>query len=145
MKNIVLLFIVSIGITSCIPRSDFKKKEQENQIQKETISELKQEIIELKAYINELEEKVEKKEKQQKNCTEEFALEQLKSYLRFYAPKCKFKDFKVRPAGTCTYDIRMNKYYQSGEIIGIIVRLKINDDGTYNISNIENDPVWACN
>lgn len=145
MKNLTLLLTIFIGITSCVSKSEFEKKEQENQTQKETILELEQEIEELKEYITELEIEVDKKQKQQRICTEEFALEQLKSYLSFYAPKCKFKDFKVRAIGTCIYDISMNKYHNRGDIIGVIVRLKFNDDGTYNISNIENDPTWACN
>lgn len=131
MKIFVLLLIVSFGIISCVPKSDLEKKEQE--------------IIELKAYINELEGKLEKQKKQQMICNDDFALEKLKSYLSFYAPKCKFKDFKVRVVGTCIYDISMNKYHNSGSIIGVIVRIKFNDDGTYNISNIDNDPTWACN
>lgn len=145
MKKLALVLIVTIGITSCVPKSDFDNKEQENQLQRDTILELKEEIYKLKTYIYELEVKVEEKQKQELTCTEDFALEQLKSYLSFYAPKCKFRDFKVRPNGNCVYDISMNKYFDDGTIVGVIVRLKFNNDGTYNISNIHGDPTWACN
>jgi hypothetical protein len=131
MKTRILFFIMTIGMIGCIPKSEYDKKKQECQI-------LKERIIELEA-------KVEEKQKQDNICTEDFALEQLKDYLSFYAPKCKFKDFKVRANGRCVYDISMNKYHSRGSIIGVIVRLKFNNDGTYNISNIDNDPTWACN
>lgn len=125
----IIAFLVMASMIGCVSKSEFDKKEHENEV-------LRKKIEDLEA---ELEEK-----KRIGTCTEDFALEKLKSYLSFYASKCVFKEFKVRTNGECTYDIRMNKYIES-EVVGIIVRLKFNDDGTFTVSNIENDPIWACN
>ena len=131
MKQIGIFLIFASGLFSCVPKSQYDEKEAE--------------VLLLEQKVEELEEQLEQQNIQKQVCNEDFAVEQLKDYLSFYAPKCTFKSFKARMSGDCSFDIRMNKHFKSGEIVAVIVRLKFNDDGTYTISNIENDPVWACN
>jgi hypothetical protein len=39
----------------------------------------------------------------------------------------------------------MKKVFDDNTKVGVIVRITFYDNGKYEVKNLENDPVWACN
>lgn len=129
--KIILALMLIFVMYGCVSKSQYDEKVKE--------------VEYLKAQVEELQKQINEKINLQKTCNEDFALTELKRYLAFYSPKCKFLDFNVRKVDDCSFDIIMKKLFNDGTKVGVTVRMTFFNDGKYEVKNLQNDPVWACN
>jgi len=123
MKSIIIV-LYTFALLSCVSTSEHEKVVNENARLKEQNEFLKGELekcIEHKAFVEQV-------------CTEESALETVKSHLNFYYSGCSFKDYKVRPSGECSYDISMKRKKYNQHWQSVVVRIIFTNDGKYNFS-----------